>query len=346
MSHTIAIIIAALSLGSQVALADTIQIPTVTSYDVSATTESDVSVTIFLNATSTTSGATLIYSVESPPAHGSLGTLSADGRILYTPDPDYSGPDTFTYKATQLPVFASNISTASITINAAAPIDTTPPVITAPATQYIATTTFPALPVLSPATAIDDMDPNPSIAYEPLQFAAGTTTVVWTATDAHGNSASTTSLVVVTDPTPASPVESAAAPAGNGPPVGFISAPVNVPPPPAPEPSPADQASPAVISATAPETATTAIATTNTATSAPMRTTPIHIAVVHVASVQSETSEVPQGPGAAAAALAAAATAAPVRSFDYIGLSVLLLLVLVAVFYEWRRERRDERAAL
>lgn len=84
--------------------------------------------------------------------------------------------------------------------------DTTPPVITAPVDQSFATTTFPAFPVLVPATAVDDVDPNPVVSYSPQSFPLGTTSVIWTATDASGNFATSTSNVTITDATPPAPV--------------------------------------------------------------------------------------------------------------------------------------------
>lgn len=77
-------------------------------------------------------------------------------------------------------------------------VDTTPPIITAPANQSFATTTFPAFPALTKATATDNIDPNPAITYSPLSFATGTTAVIWTATDTSGNTSTTTSNVTVT----------------------------------------------------------------------------------------------------------------------------------------------------
>jgi hypothetical protein len=81
-------------------------------------------------------------------------------------------------------------------------LDTTPPVITAPADQSFATTTIPAFLNLVPATATDDTDSNPVITYSPLSFPLGTTQVIWTATDVSGNFSTTTSSVTVTNPAP------------------------------------------------------------------------------------------------------------------------------------------------
>ncbi|NBV76633.1 hypothetical protein EBR66_00485 [bacterium] len=83
--------------------------------------------------------------------------------------------------------------------------DTTAPTITAPADQTFATSTFPASPLLVPATATDDTDPNPTVTYSPTTFPVGTTTVTWTATDVSGNSTTTSSLVIIVDNTPPVP---------------------------------------------------------------------------------------------------------------------------------------------
>ncbi len=48
------------------------------------------------------------------PAHGTL-TLNADGSFTYTPDADWFGPDTFTYKAND-GISDSNVATVTITV--------------------------------------------------------------------------------------------------------------------------------------------------------------------------------------------------------------------------------------
>ncbi|MGH3714448.1 MAG: Ig-like domain-containing protein [Micromonosporaceae bacterium] len=53
----------------------------------------------------------------SGPSHGGL-TLNADGSFTYTPDVNYSGPDSFTYRATD-GTDVSNLATVSITVTPA-----------------------------------------------------------------------------------------------------------------------------------------------------------------------------------------------------------------------------------
>ncbi len=102
------------------------------------------------------------------------------------------------------------IAIATLFVSALAPLcafadatttpDTTAPTITAPIDQTFATTTIPAFPSLTPATATDETDPSPVITYSPLSFPLGTTTVLWTATDSSGNLATTTSQVGIYTP--------------------------------------------------------------------------------------------------------------------------------------------------
>ena len=54
--------------------------------------------------------------IQSDPAHGDV-TLNTNGSFVYTPDADYFGSDTFTYKATD-GTASSTATTVTITINA------------------------------------------------------------------------------------------------------------------------------------------------------------------------------------------------------------------------------------
>jgi len=59
-------------------------------------------------------GDTLTAVLVSPPQHGDL-TLKADGSFTYTPDPDFSGTDSFTYQASD-GALTSNVATVTITV--------------------------------------------------------------------------------------------------------------------------------------------------------------------------------------------------------------------------------------
>ena len=96
-----------------------------------------------------------------------------------------------------------NVATTVIrTVNV---VDTTSLIITAPADQ-----TFEATAVLTPlsesdygtATATDDNDPNPTITSDaPNVFPLGSTTIIWTATNSFGNSATDIQIITVQDTT-------------------------------------------------------------------------------------------------------------------------------------------------
>ncbi len=95
-----------------------------------------------------------------------------------------------------------NVATAQQTVVVAA-ADTSPPVVTAPpsiSTEATATLTPVSLGL---ATAVDDVDgaltPTPDTSGP---FALGTTSVIWSATDAAGNTGTATQQVVVVDTTP------------------------------------------------------------------------------------------------------------------------------------------------
>jgi hypothetical protein len=230
-------------------------------------------------------------------------------------------------------------------------VDTTAPVFSIlPVDQAFATTSAPAhLPLTYPTTS-DAVDNAPTISYTPSEFSFGTTTVVWTATDASGNQASTTSLVVLTEYTP--PAETTApvvVPLGNGPPVGFLPAPVNAPAPTVAAPSiqePAaeqttivpDQSNTTLV----PQAETPALQITATTEPKPHA----HQSLLPTPQAKPVAPQQEPRDALSGAQLAAVAQVAPTKSIDYIGLLILLLLVLLAAYSEWRREKRASRSAL
>jgi len=83
--------------------------------DQSVSTNEDSNLGITLTA-SDADGDSLNYIVVSNPSHGSLtGTVP---NVTYNPDPNYNGPDSFTFKANDGQA-DSNVATVSITVNAA-----------------------------------------------------------------------------------------------------------------------------------------------------------------------------------------------------------------------------------
>ena len=81
--------------------------------DLALTTDEDTAKSGTVTATDL-DGATLVYSVVTPPAYGNL-VLSIDGSFTYTPVADYHGPDSFTFKANDGTI-DSNSATVTIQV--------------------------------------------------------------------------------------------------------------------------------------------------------------------------------------------------------------------------------------
>ncbi len=166
-------VFATLFLAASPALADVLSFTGASDTTVEATSQSGAAVNFTVTAADASSTP---FAVTCSPLSGStfaLGTTSVSCTAV-----DGTG-------ATSTTSFAVGV------------VDRMPPSITAPANQSFATSTFPARPTLTPATASDLVDPHPSIYVSTSTFTHGTTTVMWTATDAFGNSATTSSQVGV-----------------------------------------------------------------------------------------------------------------------------------------------------
>lgn len=88
-----------------------------------AVTNEDVAVDITLTA-SDPDGDIIAYMIEVSPQHGILSSDDGDELLTYTPDPGYSGTDSFTFKVNDGQE-DSNIATLSVTINPQATQDVT-----------------------------------------------------------------------------------------------------------------------------------------------------------------------------------------------------------------------------
>jgi DNA/RNA endonuclease G (NUC1) len=192
------------------------------------TTNSNTPVAITLTGSDVeTAAANLVFDVTVNPAHGTLSGNGAD--LTYTPDANYSGPDSFAFTVRDTgdglaPAVTTPAATVSITIN-----DTVAPTIQAPAKLGVITgdgaTTCGTVVTdaeLGNPTASDNTG-NVTVVRTGVPagniFPVGTTTITYTATDAAGNSTQATQEVTVSDntaPTVAAPgpVSASAGPTG------------------------------------------------------------------------------------------------------------------------------------
>ena len=183
-------------------------VPSADSQAVTTNSNTPVPVTLTGNDLETPA-ANLVFEVTVNPVHG---TLSGSGaNLTYSPDADYSGPDSFkfTVRDTGDDLAAPATSaeaTVSITVN-----DTVAPTITAPANVTsntgagaIACGAFVSDAELGTANAADNSG-NVNVQRSGVPsgniFPVGTTTITYTATDAAGNSKQATQTVTVIDNT-------------------------------------------------------------------------------------------------------------------------------------------------
>jgi len=162
--------------------------------DQSVNTDEDNAIDITLTA-SDAEGNPLIYSIVDQPTQGAV---NLNGNIVtYTPNTDYHGADSFTYKAND-GVADSNIATVSITVN---------PVNDAPTADFTATPSSGQAPltVAFDASASTDVDGDP-LTYD-WDFGDTTTGSGVTAGHEYGTAGEYTVTLTVTDSEGASDTE-------------------------------------------------------------------------------------------------------------------------------------------
>ena len=85
--------------------------------DLALETDEETPLSIELSGSDPDAGTTLSYFIETDPLHGTLSSVDGQpGNFVYTPDPGYVGPDSFTYRASA-DGLDSNLGTVSITVN-------------------------------------------------------------------------------------------------------------------------------------------------------------------------------------------------------------------------------------
>lgn len=83
-------------------------------YDQSVSTEEDTPVDITLEGFDPENGYNIAYEIVSNPAHGELSGTAPN--VTYTPDTDYVGADSFTFRTSDDKNAKSNVKTVSITV--------------------------------------------------------------------------------------------------------------------------------------------------------------------------------------------------------------------------------------
>jgi large repetitive protein len=148
----------------------------------SLSVDEDGTLPVSLSATDVeTSPANLTYAIVSGPAHGTL--TGAGAARTYTPDPDYNGPDTITYRVTDrgdpdncgapgpgCTAPASSTGTITLAVN---PVDDAP-VLTLPAGPVAAT---PGAGTALSGLSVSDIDADPGDVQLVLSVLHGTLTV-------------------------------------------------------------------------------------------------------------------------------------------------------------------------
>jgi tripartite motif-containing protein 71 len=151
--------------------------------------------------------ATVTYAVDTQPAHGTLGSVAqSSGQVTYTPNPGYTGADSFTYHASSADG-SSTIAIVSITVN---PPPACQPVAAATTENHAAITLQLACSdsTTAPVTyAIDGGPANGSLSsitqatgqvdYAPNAGFSGVDTFTYRATSANGSAAPRTVAIRV-----------------------------------------------------------------------------------------------------------------------------------------------------
>jgi uncharacterized repeat protein (TIGR01451 family) len=173
------------------------------------TVAEDSSTALNVRANDTGLGDVPIMTVATDPPHGTV-MVNANGTIQYTPDPDYFGPDSFTYTITDS---TGQSSMAMVTINVTSVNDVPVAVNDAfTVAEDSGATVFPVLandtglgdaPVViiaasDPAGGTVNINANGTVSYTPDPNFSGVDTFTYTIRDADGQQSTATVTVTVT----------------------------------------------------------------------------------------------------------------------------------------------------
>ena len=187
--------------------------PPPTAYSKTIQTNAGTLVQITTTGTSPIPGDVLKFSVVGLPQHGKLINPTSNS-VAHTPNPGFSGTDSFTYKATDGQAVSSNIATVAITVNAPPPPTAYSKTIQTNAGTLVQITTTGTSPIPGDVLKFSVVGLpqhgkliNPtsnSVAYTPNPGFSGTDSFTYKATDSHGVSSNiaTVSITVNAPPPP------------------------------------------------------------------------------------------------------------------------------------------------
>ena len=158
--------------------------------------------------------------VATGPANGTL-VLNADGSFTYTPNLNYNGPDSFTYRASDAPGSESNLATVQLTVNAVndAPVATNDAYATDEDTVLtvsvpgvlendadVDSAAFTAVLATGPAHGALTLNPNGSFTYMPDVNFNGIDSFTYRASDAPGSESGVATVLLTVAPVNDAPV--------------------------------------------------------------------------------------------------------------------------------------------
>jgi hypothetical protein len=164
--------------------------------DIAKTTDEDTPVTILLMATDV-DGDAITYTIDTPPAHGTVTNPGAGMAVTYTPATDFGGTDSFTYRATD-PSGAYTTGTVSLVVDEVPLIATS---VRGEASVAKVKITLVGLLTSINATVFPNLvahlttSTGAPVAGKPLTFTIGNTTLCTATTDATGTATCASGII-------------------------------------------------------------------------------------------------------------------------------------------------------
>jgi hypothetical protein len=175
--------------------------------DGSGSTSMNTPLQLALSCSDPDGGDALTYSLVSVPSHGTLGAIDSSGHVSYTPFTDYTGPDSFTFKATDSHGVSSGTATVNLMVQVAAPTCTDHAVSTAHNTAIALNlpcsgTGAITYSIVSPPShgTLGSVSTTGDVTYTPTSGFSGMDNFTFKATDTHGQQSNVATAKITVGP--------------------------------------------------------------------------------------------------------------------------------------------------